>query len=30
MGHITIVHNDINEAIKIGKKVKKLIKVTAE
>ena len=30
MGHITIVHNDINEAIKIGKKIKKLIKVTAE
>lgn len=30
MGHVTIVHNDINEAKKIGKEVKKLIKVTAE
>lgn len=30
MGHVTIVHNDINEAKKIGKEVKKLIKVTTE
>ena len=30
MGHVTIVNKDINEAKKIGKEVKKLIKVTAE
>jgi 5-(carboxyamino)imidazole ribonucleotide synthase len=30
MGHVTIINEDINEAIKIGKKIKKLIKVTAE
>ena len=30
MGHVTIVNKDINEAKKIGKQVKKLIKVTAE
>ena len=30
MGHVTIVHKDINKAKKIGKKVKKLIKVTSE
>ena len=30
MGHVTVVQKDINEAKKIGKKVKKLIKVTAE
>ena len=29
MGHITIVNNEIEEAIKIGKKIKNLIKVTA-
>jgi ribosomal protein S21 len=29
MGHITVVNNEIEEALKIGKNIKKLIKVTA-
>jgi 5-(carboxyamino)imidazole ribonucleotide synthase len=30
MGHVTIVHNDINEARKIAEKVKKMIKVISK
>ena len=30
MGHITIVNKDLNKAIVLGKKVKKLVKVTAK
>ena len=29
MGHITIVNKNIEEAIKIGKEIKELVKVTA-
>jgi ribosomal protein S21 len=29
MGHITVVNNEIEEALKIGKNIKKIVKVTA-
>lgn len=29
MGHITVVNNNIEEALKIGKRIKKIVKVTA-
>lgn len=29
MGHITVVNKEIEKAIKIGKQIKKLVKVTA-
>jgi hypothetical protein len=29
MGHITVVNNEIKEALKIGGKIKKIVKVTA-
>jgi len=30
MGHITIVNNNINDAIEMSKKVKEIIKVTSK
>ena len=30
MGHVTVVNKDIKEAIKIGKKIKEIVKVTAQ
>jgi hypothetical protein len=29
MGHITVVNNEIKEALKIGGKIKKIVKVTS-